>query len=117
MSLYYDHSKSPIAAGLLYAAAYLTIGAAFLIGYQTLVWWREGIWIAHRMWQLLESIGWQHAPTVPGARLQFMVDWLWAEIGNCPIAIAMSLSAVLTIVVAMVWETASTRAAELRDAH
>ena len=117
MSLYYDHSKSPIAAGLFYAAAYLTIGAALLIGYQTFVWMHEGAWIVHRMWQVLESIGWQHAPTVPGARTQFFMDWLWAMIGNCPIAIALSIGAALTVVIAMIWETTSTRAAELRDAH
>lgn len=116
MTVHHD-TKSPIAAGLFYAAGYLTLGALVLLGYQTLTWLREGVWIVHRMWQVLEAIGWQHAPSVPGGRTQATVDWVWLVIGNCPIAFALSLAAMITIVLALIWGSASTRAAELRDAH
>jgi hypothetical protein len=117
MTVHQETSKSPIAAGLFYAAGYLTLGALLVLGYQTLTWFREGVWIVHRMWQVLESIGWQHAPTVPGSRTQATVDLVWAVIGNCPIAFALSLAAMITIVAALISGSASTRAAELRDAH
>jgi len=117
MSVNQTNSKSPYSAGCFYAAGYLCLAAVFLIGYQFLVWYRGGAWIPYHMWLILESTGWQHAPSVPVGRAQATLDWVWDLIGNCPITLALCAAALSAVGIGVIWEIASTRAAELKDAH
>jgi len=117
MTVNHRTTKSVISLGCFYAAGYFCLAATLLLTYQTLVWLKQGAWLPYRMWLVLEWAGWHHSPSVFVGRAQPLVDWIWDALGNCPITIALSAATILVTIFGYVSQSASIRAAELRDAH
>ena len=109
--------QSILSTGCFYAAGYFCLGALLVLGYQTLFWYRQGVWLSYRMWVLLDWVGVQHSPSAPVMRAQPLFDQIWQSFGNCPITIALSLATVVVAALGFVRETTYARATELRDAH
>lgn len=111
------NSRSILSTGCFYAAGYFCIGATMLLGYQSLVWIRQGAWLPYRMWLVLEWVGWHHAPTFFWGRIQPLINWAWDALGNCPITITLSIATLAASALGYASQSASIRAAQLRDAH
>jgi hypothetical protein len=109
--------QSILSTGCFYSAGYLCLGALMVLGYQGLLWYREGAWLSYRMWVLLSWIGLDHSPAAPFTKIQPMFDHVWQSVGNCPITIALSLATAVIACIGFLRESAYVRAMQLKNAH
>jgi hypothetical protein len=118
MSVDETKTRSVISSACISAAFYFCVGAFAMFFDQILFWFRQGAWIPRQMWLVLTWTGWQQPPSVFSGNAQSTLDWVWAMIGNCPIAVLLSGLALTAAVTGCLTHPPAPRSTgNLRGAH
>jgi hypothetical protein len=117
MHMQEERRHSAFSGGCFYAAFYLSLGSIALVGYQTLVWLRQGAWVPHQMWLLLIWARWEQPPRIVWGQAQPALDRLWGLLGNCPISMFLGLLAMSIAFIGYLRDPSRAPPPRLRDAH
>jgi hypothetical protein len=110
-------SRSLLSTLCISTAFYLCVGAFGMFFDQLLFWFRQGAWVPHQMWVVLNWTGWQQPPAVFSGSVQSTLDRLWVLVGNCPVAVLLSGLALAAAVTGCLTHPAPKSTGTLRGAH